>query len=84
MARTESLNDFIPKHFTLPRIRVAAIRDLISEAKQDLLPREEILNQVRAYCIDKNLETDSIRFDMDDDIESIAVTTGDTTYYFKL
>jgi hypothetical protein len=64
-------------------MRVAAIRDIISESRQDSLPREEIINKVHSYCIEKNLEVNGVYFEMDEDIESIAVRAGDTVYYFK-
>lgn len=84
MARTESLNDFQPKHYTLQNLRIAAIRDIIAYGRQDSTPKDQIKNEVHAYCIEKNLEVSDVTIDMDEDIESIVVKTPDTAYYFRL
>jgi hypothetical protein len=56
--RTESLNDENVKPETLPKIKIAAISDLVKENKsKDIL---EVVNIVKGFMIEKNFPYSSV------------------------
>lgn len=79
--KPESLNDLATNSSSLPRIRQAAIRDLVREnSKQDF---ETLRNIVWAYCLDKGITLDAVGFDQDGKYECVTVQYNGTVYYFK-
>lgn len=80
--RSESLNDIYTSARTLPRIRQAAIRDLIKERKGS--SPEFIKEQVILFCEEKQVEYNIITIDDDNGQDCITLQTGDTLYYFKI
>lgn len=80
--KSESLNDIYTSARILPRIRQAAIRDLIKEMKGS--SAEFIKQQVILFCEEKQVDYSIINIDQDNGQDCITLQTGDTTYYFKI
>lgn len=80
--KSESLNDIYTSAKVLPRIRQAAIRDLLKEMRGS--STEFLKQQVEIFCEEKQVDYDIITIDQDNGQDCITLQTGDTTYYFKI